>query len=270
MTAIQARSTLIPPATTSHLTFARQLRSELIKVATVRSTWWSVIIVAVLTIGISIAITTAVDEQFPNIIMAVVSPVQLTMLLAGILGVISVTGEYSTGMVRSTFTANPVRGSVLVAKAIVLGALMFVVALVTFLIAAVAITPLASARGLVVEWSDPSMAILPILSASAAMALFALLGVGLGFLLRSGAGAIAVTVGILFVLPVILSLVTMLLNGIEWIQNLSLYMPSSAVQNAILPIEGVGLTAGEAWLMLVAWPAIALLGGWAVLRGRDV
>src|SRR5690606_26217100 len=104
MTAIQARATHIP-ATTSRPTFVRQLRSELIKLMTVRGTWWSVGIVALLTIGIAFIVTSAMSPPIDNIIMAVIMPVQFTMMLAGILGVISVTGEYSTGMVRSTFTA---------------------------------------------------------------------------------------------------------------------------------------------------------------------
>ena len=269
MTAIQARSTLVPvPA--SKLTFTRQLRSELIKVMTVRGTWWSVAIVGMLTVGISLAIAAFIDARFDNIIMAVVSPVQFTMLLAGILGVISVTGEYSTGMVRSTFTANPVRGAVLAAKAIVLGGFMFLASLVIFLVAALIVTPVAGARDIVLDWADPARAVLPILAASGTMALFALLGVGLGFLLRSGAAAIAATVGILFVLPVVLSLVSMLMPDAEWILDVARYLPSSAVQDAILPTQSMGLTAGEAWLALSAWSAVALLGGWAVLRSRDV
>jgi ABC-2 type transport system permease protein len=269
MTAIQARATHIP-ATSSRPTFGRQLRSELIKLVTVRGTWWSVAIVAALTIGIAFIVTSAMSPPVDNIIMAVIMPVQFTMMLAGILGVISVTGEYSTGMVRSTFTANPVRGAVLAAKAAMLGAFMFIVALAIFLIAAIGISPLAAAKDMALDWSDPAKVIVPILAASAAMGLFALLGVGLGFLLRSGAGAIAITVGILFVLPVVISLLGALLHDIEWIAQLGDYVPSTAAQYAILPTDGMPLSPAAAWAVLVAWPAAALLGAWAVVRGRDV
>lgn len=269
MTAIQARATHIP-ATTSRPTFVRQLRSELIKLMTVRGTWWSVGIVAALTIGIAFIATSAISPPIENVIMVVVSPVQLTMMLAGVLGVISVTGEYSTGMVRSTFTANPVRGAVVAAKAVVLAAFMFAVSLVLFLIAALAVSPLAASKDMPLEWAEPSAVILPILAASAAMALFALLGVGLGFVLRSGAGAIAVTVGILFVLPVIISLLGVLAQDVQWIGELGNYLPSSAAPLAILPQDGGPISTPVAWVTLVAWPAAALLGGWAVVRGRDV
>lgn len=269
MTAVQAPAVRIP-ATSSRPTFVRQLRSELIKLMTVRGTWWSVGIVAVLTIGIAFIVTSAMSPPVDNIVMAVVMPVQFTMMLAGILGVISVTGEYSTGMVRSTFTANPVRGAVLAAKAVTLGAFMFVVSLAIFLIAAIGISPLAASKDIALEWADPTKVVLPILAASAAMGLFALLGVGMGFLLRSGAGAIAITVGILFVLPVVISLLGALMHDIEWVAKLADYVPSTAAQYAILPADGMPLSPAAAWAALVAWPAAALLGAWAVARGRDV
>ncbi|MDQ0614811.1 ABC-2 type transport system permease protein [Microbacterium sp. W4I4] len=269
MTAIQARATHIP-ATSLRPTFVRQLRSELIKLMTVRGTWWSVAIVAALTIGIAFIVASAITPPVDNIVMAVIMPVQFTMMLAGILGVISVTGEYSTGMIRSTFTANPVRGLVVAAKATVLAAFMFVVSLVIFVIAAVGISPLAASKDMALDWADPQRVILPILAASAAMALFALLGVGIGFLLRSGAGAIAVTVGIIFVLPVIVSLLGALLHDVQWIAELGDYLPSAAAQYAILPQDGAPVSTPIAWVTLAAWPAAALLGAWAVVRGRDV
>lgn len=269
MTAIQTRATHIPTAA-SHPTFIRQLRSELIKLVTVRGTWWSVGIVAALTIGIAFIVTSAMSPPVDNMIMAVIMPVQFTMMLAGILGVISVSGEYSTGMIRSTFTANPVRGVVLAAKATMLGAFMFVVALAIFLIAAIGISPLAASKDMALDWADPAKVIVPILAASAAMALFALLGVGIGFLLRSGAGAIAVTVGILFVLPVVISLLGALLHDVEWVGQLGNYVPSTAAQYAILPQDGAPVNAATAWATLVAWPAAALLAAWGVVRGRDV
>ncbi|UNK71033.1 ABC transporter permease subunit [Microbacterium sp. H1-D42] len=267
MTAIQARATHLP-VSTIRLTFPRQLRSELIKLMTVRGTWWSVAIVAALSIGLAFLATMTMSPP-SDVMMAVVAPVQFTMLLAGILGVISVTGEYSTGMIRSTLTANPVRGSVLVAKSIVLAVFMFVVSLVILLASAIAITPLAAANDMAVQWSDPALTLVPILSAAGAMALFALLGVGLGFLLRSGAAAIATTVGILFVLPIIVMALASLAPDVQWLMSVGDYLPSAAVQSAIMPAEGYGLTRGEAWVTLVAWPGITLLGAWAVLRGKD-
>ncbi|GAA3936573.1 ABC transporter permease [Microbacterium soli] len=269
MTAVQTRAAY-NTAPAYRRTFLRQLRSELIKLMTVRSTWWSVGIVGVITVGIAWIGATAITMSAGDPIMLVVSPVQFTMMLAGILGVIAVTGEYSTGMVRSTFTANPVRGAVVAAKAVVLAAFMFVVSLVIFVAAAAVISPIAASKDMALAWANPDAVILPIAAASAAMALFALLGVGLGFLLRSGAGAIAITVGILFVLPIVMTILGALLYDVEWVARLADYLPASAAPSAILPSEGSALSVPAAWATLAAWPAAALLGGWAVVRGRDV
>jgi ABC-2 type transport system permease protein len=268
MTAIQARATHIP-TTASHVSLGRQLRSELIKLLSVRGTWWSVAIVAVLTVGIAVLFGANLPEGIDDPIMVIVAPVQFTMLLAGILGVISVTGEYSTGMIRSTLTANPRRGSVLVAKAAVLAAFLFAVSLVIFAAAALIVTPILAADGVTFDWATPDASILPILAASAAMALFSLIGVGLGFLLRSGAGAIAVTVGIIFVLPVIFSLVGSFLPDLTWLIDVANYLPASAAPSAIMPSDLTPLNAAESWLTLGAWAAVSLVAGWAVLRGRD-
>ncbi len=66
------------------------------KLATLRSTWWSIGIAAALTVGIAVLIAQALDMPDFEPIQAVIMPIQFTMLLAGIIGAISVTGEYST------------------------------------------------------------------------------------------------------------------------------------------------------------------------------
>lgn len=267
MTAVPARAPHLPTGP-HRLTFMHQLHSELIKLLTVRGTWWSVAIVAALNIGLALLVTMTLSAP-ADVMMAVVAPIQFTMLLGGILGVISVTAEYATGMIRSTLTATPTRGSVLVAKAVVLAVFMFVVSSVILFAAAVVITPLAAASDMTVPWADAAQSIVPIVSAAGAMALFALLGLGVGFLLRSGSGAIAVTVGVLFVLPIIVSLLAGLAPDARWLLNLGDHLPAAAAQSAIMPADDWGLGVGEAWATLIAWPGIILLGAWAVLRRRD-
>ncbi|MGW8482771.1 ABC transporter permease subunit [Microbacterium sp. NPDC055903] len=250
------------------LTFTRALRGEWIKLATLRSTWWSIGITAVLTIGIALLIAQTMNAPGFGGIQAVVSPIQFTMLLAGVLGAIAVTGEYSTGMIRSTLAAVPVRGLVLAAKAIVVAALLFVSSAVIFLVAALACAPVLETKGAAVDWSDPEQSWLPILGAAVAMAVFALIGVAFGFMIRSGAGAIAATVGLLFVMPIIMSMFSMPGEGWEWIGDVAAHLPMLAAQSAILPPPD-GISAGEAYLTLAGWVAAGMLGAWAVLRTRD-
>lgn len=252
------------------LGFGRVLRSEWIKLATVRSTWWSIGITAVLTVGIAVMIAFAVGETPGfNGIAAVIMPIQFTMLLAGILGVISVTGEYSTGMIRSTLTAVPQRGVVLAAKAVVMGVVLFVASLLIFFAAAAAAGPILSANGSAIDWASFDGTYLPIIVASASMAVFALIGVGLGFILRSGAGAIAAVVGLLFVMPIVVSMFAMAGEAWQWVLDAGNYLPMAAAQFAIMPNPDAPLDANAAYLTLVAWVAASLLGAWAVLRTRD-
>lgn len=251
------------------LTFLRAMRSEWIKLSTLRSTWWSIGLVAVLTIGIAALVAAAMDAPGFEPIQAVVSPIQFTILLASILGVIAVTGEYSTGMIRSTLAADPVRGSVLAAKAIVVAVFMFIASFLIFLIAAIAVTPIFAGRDITFAWDDPTKSILPILASSVSMAVFALIGLAFGFILRSGAGAIAATVGVLFVLPLVGGIFAMPGEQWQWIGDVVGHFPMSAAQSAILPQDGTGLSVVEAYLTLTAWVAAGMLSAWAVLRSRD-
>ena len=260
-----------PAHTTSahRRTFVRALRSEWIKLSTLRSTWWSIGITAVVTIGIALLVAQSMNVPGFEPIQAVVSPVQFTMLLAGILGTIAVTGEYSTGMIRSTLAADPVRGSVLAAKAIIVALFLFVASLVISFTAAVAVTPIFEARDMPFAWDSPADSFLPILAAAASMSVFALIGVSFGFILRSGAGAIAATVGLLFVLPIVMTIFASPDPAWQWISDVSARLPMSASMSAILPQPDSGLDAAGAYLTLAAWVAAGMLSAWAVLRTRD-
>ncbi|MEU4015308.1 ABC transporter permease [Microbacterium sp. NPDC028030] len=270
MTATQAVAPSRPRIDTGRrLTFVRALRGEWIKLATLRSTWWSIGIAAALTIGIAVLIAQAIDMPGFEPIQAVIMPIQFTMLLAGIIGAISVTGEYSTGMIRSTLTANPVRGSVLAAKSIVLAVFLFLSSLVIFAVAAVAVSLVVAPRDQTIDWSDPSASILPIVVASLAMAVFALIGVSFGFILRSGAGAIAATVGVLFVLPIVANFFTFAGETWAWIVDAANYLPVAAAQSAILPGDDAALDAPAAFLTLACWVVGGAVAAWAVLRTRD-
>ncbi|MDF2562094.1 MAG: integral rane transport protein [Microbacterium sp.] len=270
MTTTQAPAPARPRVDTGRrLTFVRALRGEWIKLATLRSTWWSIGIAAALTIGIAALIAQAVDMPGFEPIQAVVMPIQFTMLVAGIIGAISVTGEYSTGMIRSTLTANPIRGSVLAAKSTVLAIFMFVSSLVIFGLAAIAVSLIVAPRDQSIDWADPAASLLPIVVSSLAMAVFALIGVSFGFILRSGAGAIAATVGVLFVLPIVASFFSFAGEAWAWVIEASAYLPVAAAQSAILPSDGATLDAPLAFLTLACWVAGGALVAWGVLRTRD-
>ncbi|KAA9110406.1 ABC transporter permease [Microbacterium rhizomatis] len=247
------------------LSFAHLLSSEWIKIWSVRSTWWALAVAAVLSIGISMLIAAATANSpspFPAI-STILLPTQFTMLVAGILGAIVVTGEYSTGMIRSTLTAAPRRGAVLVAKAIVIS---LIVAITTILIYAIAIAATSSIVPQGIDWSEPSQSIVPLMYGVLAMVAYTLIGLGFGFLIRNGAGAIAATVGVLFVLPIVLSLFSIAGEGWRWIVDLTKYLPSNA--GGALATPGAEDVV-PSLLALAGWVVVPVVLGWLVLRSRD-
>ncbi len=267
MTALAAEPTTRSRTTTSpyRLSFAHLLRSEWIKVVSVRSTWWSLGVAAVLSIAIAMMIASASSSFGPGFpaVSAILMPTQFTMLVAGILGAIVITGEYSTGMIRSTLTAEPRRGGVILAKAVVVSALMAVVTAVIYAISIVATAPFLTEG---IDWSEPSQSIVPLAFGVLSMVAFTLIGLGFGFIIRNGAGAIAATVGALFVLPIVFNMFVMAGEGWRWVVDLAKYLPMNAAGALTAPGAEDLL---PSLLALAGWTLIPLLIGWGVLRTRD-
>lgn len=247
------------------LSFPRLLCSEWMKLTSLRSTWWSLGIAVVLSVVISIMIAAASAEFAPDLpaVTAILSPTQFTMLVAGILGAIAVTGEYSTGMIRSTLAAEPRRGAVLAAKAVVVAVLIGITTIVSY---AVAIAATAGMFAQPIDWADPTQSVIPLGFGVLSMITFALIGVGFGFIVRNGAGAIAATVGLLFVLPIVVNIFAVMGEAGRWIVDLGDYLPVNAA--ATLSAPGADDLLAPL-LALLAWAVALLVGGWAVLRTRD-
>src|SRR5688500_55638 len=92
-------------------------------------------------------------------VSAILSPTQFAMLVAGGLVAIAIQGEDSIGMIRSTLTAEPRRGAVVLAKAVVVAVLMAVTSVVIYAIAIAATAPLLTEG---IDWSEPSQSIVPL------------------------------------------------------------------------------------------------------------
>lgn len=270
------------PVTTrrERLSFARLIRAEWIKFTTVRSTWWSLALVAVISIGLSVLQASAISsyageptglsivERNEPAVLVIVFATVLTQLLAVIIGTIAVTGEYSTGMIRSTLTAAPRRVGAMLAKALVAGAAMFVFSLIVFAIAG------AASGGILpsgpVDFSDPDSSLMPLLGAALYLGLVTILGVGIGFIIRNGPGALALGIGLLFVAPVLVMFFPAT-PDFEWVHTLAGYLPSNAGQSLFMgsPMSGQALETLPALLTIFAWPVGALAVGVGVLKSRD-
>jgi ABC-2 type transport system permease protein len=269
-----------PLASPYRLSFARLLRSEWIKLTTLRSTWWSIGLVALVSVGLSLLMAVSlasfggdmpaipVEEANRQAVQVVVFSTVLTQLLAMILGAITVTGEYSTGMIRSTLTAAPGRVGALFAKAIVLAVTMFVSSIVVFAAAAVVSGPIIPTGAL--DLSHPESSIMPLLGGALYLALIAVMGVGIGFVIRNGPGALAAGIGLVFVAPILVMFFPQV-ESFQWIHDAAGYLPSNAGQSLFMgsPMTGMVLEPVPAVLTLIAWTAVVVAGGIAVLKTRD-
>ena len=181
------------------------------------------------------------------------------------LGVLTITSEFSSGMIRATFAAAPRRPLVLAAKAAVIAAVTLVAGEILAFVAfgvgeAVLKNPAPHAT-----LGQPGV-LRAVLLGGAYPALIALLGLGLGAVIRHTAGAISAVVGVLFVLPLIL-----LPLGTSIQNSVGQFLPMPIAENSLAAVKPVAhsLSAGVGLGMLCLYAAAALAaGGWALAR-RD-
>jgi len=252
------------------VTFPRVIHSEWIKFRTLRSSWLVLFsaVAALILIGVLIGYNTgkhwqglAPEDAAPS------SPLQghfLAQLLIGVLGVLFVSGEYSTGMIRSTLAAVPKRVPVVAAKAIVFAAVALVALIPASVLAFMGAQGFLSHYGHGASWSDPTV-VRVVIGTGVYLALIGLLGGALGWILRSTPGGISTLVGILLVLPVLLRV----LPG-AWAKNAYEYLPGNAGESFITSLHTSGtLTPWAGLAVLVAWVLGALTVAAVLLRRRD-
>jgi len=262
------------PFVGSRLDVGGLLRSEWTKIRSLRSTFWTFLVTAVLTIGMgalfSFGLTTSgepvgVDFNgagYPFIAMF------MSQLAIGVLGVLVITSEYSSGMIRTTFTAVPQRGLLLAAKATVFALVTFAVSvpvtLATFFISQTLLNR--GTRPYGVSLTSPH-ALRIVLGAALYLTLCALFGVALGALLRSSAAAITSLTGVLFMLPILTSFLPA-----SWHRStIAQWLPSNAglqiLEKTTRPLQ---LSPWVGLAVFAGWVAITFAGALVLLRQRDV
>ena len=188
----------------------------------------------------------------------------LGQLLTGTLGVLAITSEFSSGMIRATFAAVPRRSLVLAAKAAVLGAVTLAVGEISAFAAFLAGQAALPAPAPPAALGQPGV-LRAVLLAGAYPALIAVIGLGIGALVRHTAGAIGILVGVLFVLPLLLATLG------DSVQNASQNFLPHPMVNTMTAVKPFAHTL-PAWLLfgLLCAYAIAALaaGAWALSR-RD-
>jgi ABC-2 type transport system permease protein len=265
-----------PPAPTAQrVTTARVCHSEWTKFWSIRSPRWTLLIAVVLMVGLSALLSALAGHSYHSMSAgdrATFDPVGTSLsgaffaqLAIGVLGALVITGEYGTGMIRSSLTAVPKRLPVLWTKMAVTGLvsflIMFVAGLVSFLLG----QALLSSYDLDVSISSPD-AFRSILGVGLAAALIAVFALAVGALLRNTAAAISTFVGVFFVLPPLASLLPGSIGD-----RLSAYLPSNAANDLIgTQTDAHALSPWGGFAMLCLYTAVLACAAAVQLRQRDV
>jgi ABC-2 type transport system permease protein len=258
---------------TDHYGFRALATSEWLKLRSTRSTWWTLLVFAAGMIGIAILVLShqhwasmnAADRASFDPTNDSYAGLALGQLAVGVLGVLAITSEFSSGLIRATFAAAPRRPLVLAAKTAVVGAVALVAGEILAFAAFAAGEAVLRAPAPHAALAQPGV-LRAVLMAGAYPALIGLIGLGLGAVIRHTAGAISALVGVLFVLPLILvPLGTSIQNSVGQ------FMPMIIAENSLTAVKPVphSLSPGLGFAVLCLYAAAALaVGGWALAR-RD-
>ncbi|UOQ60739.1 ABC transporter permease [Leucobacter rhizosphaerae] len=255
-----------PAGPAPRLTTAGVLRSEWIKLASLRSIRVTILVTVLAGLGFSAMIGmlwsgeltgagTTPDPAALEAYLLTVSTASASFLalVFGVLGVFAVASEYSSGMILSTLTAVPRRTPVAIAKMVVLATISAITAL-TVVVGGLGIAALC------LPAAGPSLLAMPVVSGVLGtivyLVLFALFAAGIAGLLRSTAGGIAVVAGVAFVLPIGFQVLS--LTGWEWVPVAAQYLPSSL--GAVISQGMVDVASGPTF-----WGALGAMLAWAVV-----
>lgn len=261
---------------TGRATLGTSVASEWIKLRSLRSTWWALLVTVAVIAGLGTLFAAVRAHRYNELAHGggfdlLDDPTQISLrgiflgqLAVGVLGVLVVSGEYATGMIRASLTAIPHRWPVLAAKAAVFAVVTLIVAEVAafaaFFLGQIALSSTHQQASL-----STHGALRACIGAGIYLTIIGLLGVGLGFVLRTTAGGIATLVGIVLILPLLAQALPT-----PYSTDVSKYLPLTAGTqiiatrldpSALSPWAGIGIAA--------AYAAAALAAGLYVLRQRD-
>jgi len=255
--------TQLPPAVGS-AGLPGALRSEWTKLRSVRSTMWSLVAMAAISVGLMSLIAWSLIHRWDrlepgdkielthrplDIILG--RPIFVAQLVVAVLGVMVVSAEYTTGMIRSTLQAQPRRLTVLAAKTAVFAALMLVVG-EALSFAAFGVGSRIIASRIPVSLSDPGVT-RSVIGAGLYLTVLGLFSLAFGAILRHTAGAITAVIGWIL----IISNLTGLLPD-SWGQHINAWMPTNAGLLIMQPHQAPDD-------LLSPWQGLAVFAGWTVL-----
>jgi ABC-2 type transport system permease protein len=267
-----ARQRLLPPET-GRAGFGDALRSEFTKIKSTRSTYWTLLALVVVCVGIGALASAGAASQANGISKDTFDATQQSLaglyvgqLIIAVLGALTITSEYATGMIRTTLSVQPRRGVVFASKAVVFA----VISLVTGLIASFASffvgQALMSGHHLSVTLGDPNV-LRAVIGGGLFLAACGMLAYGLGAILRHTAGAITAAIGLLFVLSVLINFLPQ-----SWQDNVDKWVPALAGSQVWATKVSPGAHQFPAWggfAVLAGYAAVAMIVGLLCFRTRD-
>ena len=308
ITTSDARPSALPPAT-GHAGLRGVVASEFTKLRSVRSTYWTLGALLIVSIGIGVAVMAGESSSlthnpgnkagFDGTQVSLIPFFEIGQLVIAVLGALTITSEYSTGMIRTSLTAMPRRGLVYAAKAIVFTSVTLVVSLITsfvaFFVGQAMVASTGEGASLFGNVKIPANAIFngpgspgsppkvtlqgtdvisasSVLSAVIGTALFvtlvAVIAFGLGAIIRHTAGTITTVIGIMFVIPI---LVQLLPDNWRW--DIMRFFPDAAGRVISVTVPGGGnqhLWSSWPQMIVTACYAVGLLAiGAYLFRKRD-
>ena len=265
-----------PSGPARRATFPEAMDSEFTKIRSVRSTWWTLLVSLIVSVGISFLIAAVTSANWNSLTPAdrasmdmssVVSGVYFGVLVTGELGVLVVTTEYTTGMMRTALTAFPRRGTLFTAKALVLAAVVLLLGLIIAFASYGLAEPFYSRHGVQLSLGHAAN-LRALLAVPVYLMLVALMGLAFGFLLRHTAAAISSLMGLMFVIPII----TNFLPG-SFGKDVNKVVPSNAGSAMMTTKQAVNgnphLTPLAGFIALLIWVAVLLVPALLLFRKRD-
>lgn len=261
--------------------FRDLLGAEWIKMWSLRSTGWMLALATLFTLGSAALAALGDYHNFPRYPPEVQREHMFSlgdaypldgyltlMLVAASVGAITMVSEYGSGLIRTTTVAVPARGSVVLAKAVVLTAVWTVagafIATGTFVVS----QSILDLRGAAISVTDPSVFRAMVVSALLAP-VCALIGLGFGVLIRHGAATMITSIFVLLMLPLFFA------STSRWSATLDQAMLLTAWQRLTVAWVPTGpdvriATITESWIVYAVWPLVAIVLALVVVRRRDV
>jgi ABC-2 type transport system permease protein len=241
------------------------LRSELTKIRSVRSTYWTLFLLIAAGVAWSIAYCAGEASRWPTMSAqdklgfdptqsSIVGLALLGQLVIVVLGTLSITSEYGTGMIRTSLTVMPRRGAFYGAKAAVLAAVALIVALVASFASFFIGQGLLASTHVTATLSQPNV-LRAVLGTALYLVLCGLFAYGVGAIVRSTAGAMTAAYGFLFLLPQLAKALPS-----SWYADVDRWLPGGDFINAITNTQG-----GTNPHLFSAWGELAVFAAYTVI-----